>query len=309
MNEELIELQPNIMNDKGILKTIRYEMAPNVFISDHKKINDTQYYIMGISIPKFISDVGGRPTLKYISLENVFSCHIEKMNNKTYLKCPNRDDISESYVEKKNLMISRVENILMSAFGENIVKIPKVQTGLNPIKELLSSLYQLETIPLSDFYKRRRYKKNTENYLKFLKSLDYIKIEDDKIYPGNELNKYDMANKTNEFSNTILKDVIMNGYSFIKQFLKIQILTPYLELSSAYYLQAHFAERIIRLNHHQLGDYFYDMYPQSKRKPPFEIFNNLTELYYAGILGFKDNTFYGNEVIFNGFENAFNYNY
>jgi hypothetical protein len=304
MENETIEISTREFDDNIILDTLHDEVSKNIFISNKRKTNNYMCYDFGLSIPKFIYDEDGDATLKYLSVSNVFSAIAKKSNNSIKLECPIREEISEKYLNKKATMIDKIENILMSSIYDRIVDIPKVQTGLNPIKEVLNTVHNLGELKISDFYTRRKYKKNSDNYIKFLESLGFIAIENGIMYPGNEMIKYDLGEYNKEFNNTILQEIIKNGHEFIKQFLRIQILTPYLELSSSYYLPAHYAKKLIQLNHHQIGEYYYDMYPNTKPKPNYILHYNLTELKYAGILKIKNNNFYGFNNIFNKFNEA-----
>ena len=147
-------------------------------------------------------------------------------------------------------------------------------------------------------------------YLDFLQSMEYIAVEEGNIFPGNEITKFDIAEvERDNIGNLLLKDILDNGLRYVREDLKIHILAPYLELSCAYYLQSHFAEKILPLNFQEINRHYDDMYNRSKRKPQYQMLFNFLELSQAKIMKHKGQVFTGYEPLLAEFNNAFSGSY
>ncbi len=282
----------------------RNRVSRNIYISDSRVVENTVYHQMGLTIPRIINSPGRPPIIRFIDLDNVASISTRKIGDRLLIDHPARQEIHENLEDMRNSLIFKAENAVMDSFGDRFLAIPKVQTGLNPIKEIMSSLIHMGEIPISQL-KARMTGARADSYISFLESLDFITKDEVKIYPGNEINKYDLADiDERDTRRGLLNEVLKEGFRYLSEDLKIFILTPYLELSNAFYLQSHYAEGLIPLEHEEIGRHYDDMYQRARKKQPFQILANLMEISDAGILDQKGTVFSGKEELFNSFSKA-----
>ena len=290
-----ISFAPGSKVDKIVEKEARNRVSNNAYISRTSRQKGMDYYEFGICTPRIIIDQVDPPLIKYVCIDGVFSASAKLGGQRLAITLPERKEISEKYQEKRCGLIRRAENILVTSFGDNLIQIPKVQNGMNPIKEILLALHDLGEIPVSQLRARMDTQK-TENYLKFLQDLEFVQRKGDIVYPGNELTKYDAADI--DPGPAILKDVLLQGFRYLTETLKIYIVTPYLELSSAYYLQSFYADKLLKLDHKEIARHYEDMYGRARQKPAYQTYANLVEMRQAHILK-------GSHGIFSGYDKPF----
>ena len=290
-----VVMPPGSKLERIVEKEARCRISGSVYLSRQSRQKGKDYFEFGISTPRIIIDQNDPPLIKYICIDGVFSASARRESQRLHLIFPERKEIAEKYHEKRGGLIRRAENILVSNFGDRLIQIPKVQNGMNPIKEMLLALHELGEIPVSQLRARMDIRR-TENYLKFLEDLKFVHRKGEIVYPGNELIKYDAAGI--DPGPAILKDVLLHGFRYLTENLKIYILTPYLELSSAYYLQSFYADRLLRMDHREIARHYEDMYGRDRQKPAYQTYANLVEMRQARILK-------GDHGIFSGYEEPF----
>ncbi len=302
MVHSTLAIKPNIDFDLAIEIKAKKEIARGAYISNKKKIKNKHYYEFGLSSPKLIIDVNRPPIIKHICIDNVFSASVIKSTDTLTIEWPDRKEVSSLINQKRGNLIRKAENALVTCLSDRLIKIPKVQNGLNPLKEILLTLYDLSEIPKSDLFGRMG-KNKAGNYIDFLVSLDFIKSEDNNIYPGNELTKFDLTkiNPQSDISLILLNDVLLQGFRYLTEKLNINILTPYLELSNAYYLQSHLSGQLLNLEHTEIERHYAEMYPRTRHKPLYQTYTNLIEMKEAEIIQGQKGVFSGYPDLFDRF--------
>jgi len=292
-----VAMRPGLKLEQVIEKEAQNRISNNVYLTRKSKQKGIDYFEFGVCTPRIIIGQNDPPLIKYICIDGVFSASAKREDHRLAIALPDRKEIADKFQEKRGGLIRRAENILVDSFGDQLIQIPKVQNGMNPIKEILLALHDLGEIPVSDLRARMDIAR-TEHYLRFLQDLKFVHRKGDVVYPGNELTKYDAADL--DPGPKILKDVLLHGFRYLTENLKIYILTPYLELSSAYYLQSYYAEKLLKLDHREIARHYEDMYGRNRQKPAYQTYANLVEMRQAHILQ-------GEHGIFSGFEAPFSH--
>ena len=278
-----IPMPPHISETQGIPSFIegivKSKYSNNIYMSKKRENNrDESFLQFGIIIPRIINPENEPPIIKYIAIDDIFALEIHKKGNFIEIDWPDRDEIYRKYIEKKSNLITKAENILINNFSENFISIPKVQNGLNPIKEILVSVFHLGKINQKEIHYRMG-KEKGDKYLNFLKNLDFINIVDNEIIPSNEMSKYDLKDITDiEAEKAFFSEVIIRGFRYLHENFHINILTPYLEFANSYYLQTYFTDKLLQLNYTELSYNYNNLYHRSKQKQTYKIFTNLFEL-------------------------------
>lgn len=296
-----IKVDDSIPMDMFIENQVQRKVSRTAYISGSYSKDLVNYYEFGICTPRLIFDEINSPFLKYVCIDGVFSISASLDENKMIIEWPDREDIADKYQDKRKTLVMQAENAIILNIGKNLVNIPKIQNGLNPIKEILVSLYDLGQISLLDVQKRKK-KERCQEYIKFLMDLDFIVLENETIYPGNQMTKYDAGDfGIKEVQTALLGDVLIKGLRVISDSLKIRILTPYLELSNTYYLHSHYANTLLHLDHEEISRHYMEMYRRSKKQLPYQLNSNLIDMKTAKILNGSHGTYYGYDEILEGF--------
>lgn len=296
MIEKTIKMAPCRLMDqrKAVEDLIKDNLGKSVFINDVRKINRREnLFIVGITINKYIDDAEKPSILKYIQVKDLLAIRSFKKINGLVLEMPSRDDIQKRYLDRKRELIIRSENILIDEYADRFVKIPYIQIGLNPIKQLFISILDFGSIGIDEIYsKNNRKRDRTRKYVDFLKNTNFVVEEEGRLFPGEEFHKYDLSDIGID-ENLLLKDVLIKGFRFINEELRIRILTPYLEYTNAYYLQSHYADEIMKMHYKEIYRHYNDMY--SRNKQHYKVYADLKELSRNNILVNNGEVFSGSE--------------
>jgi len=292
------ELRQNVSN--GIHKYI----SKSCFINSHRKVKDNYFYDIGISFPDIIIDRNSEPILKYISLTSIFNIKAKKVSSGYSIEIPDRNKVHKEFINKKANLVKLAENTLLINIGDKLIKLSKVQNGLNPIKEIIYNLYDVGEIPVKEIYKRKS-KEKGQKYIEFLLSLNYISIEKDKIFPGNQLAKFDLLRSSLKNIDAVLIEILKRGHQYLKENLNIYALTPYLELANSYYLKSYFAEKLLNMNANDIEKHYSEMYRRYTKKPIYQINSNLLEMDEVEIIQKEKDGYIGHDDIFTQFQEDF----
>jgi hypothetical protein len=296
MIEKTIKMAPSkIMDQRKVVESlIKDSLGKSVFINDVRKVNSREnLYLIGITIDKYIEDYEKPSILKFIQVKDLLAIRSVKKINEIKIEMPSREDIQKRYLDRKKELILRSENILINEYAGNFVKIPYIQIGLNPIKQIFVSLLDFGSITLEEiFSSNNRKKERTRKYIDFLENTDFIIVDGGEIFPGEEFHKYDLSDIRMD-ENLLLKDVLIRGFRFINEELRIRILTPYLEYANAYYLQSHYADEILKMHYKEIYRHYNEMY--SRNKQFYKVYADLKELSKNNILVNNGEVFSGTE--------------
>jgi len=295
--------------DRGVLEgrmpmLLRTKISRGAFIADCVDDGENRYFSIGISYPEFIHDEGASPLLTYIPITGLGTASIKKEHGTYRLTVPDRDDIFKEFSKRKRDLILRAENLLIESATSRFIDIPNIQNGLNPIREILVSLNELDEIPLRDILSRKENKRQMQRYVDMLASLKFIILRDDMLYPGEEMEKFKMVGSS-DIEGVILTDVLDRSYHFLRDELNIYALTPYLELTNAYYLPSLLAEEKVHMGPKNVYHYYIRMYGNQRRRPLYQVVASLIEIAKVGILAEKDGIYTADEDLFYSLRKGF----
>jgi hypothetical protein len=294
--------------NKTVINELQRYISRGCYINEINEIKNNYFFDIGISYPDIIIDRNSKPFLKYISINSVFNIKAKKFPTGYNIKIPDRNEVHKDFINKKENLTHLAEQALLSNIGEKLIKLSKVQNGLNPIKEIIINLYDVGELSLNEIY-RRKTKEKGKKYLDFLSSLNYIIINNEKVLPGNQLTKFDLVKSTIQDIDKILLEILKRGYKYIKSELNIYILTPYLELANAYYLKSFFAEKLLNMNIIDIEKHYTELYKRYTRKPTYQINANLLEMNGVEIIQKQREGYIGYEDVFSKFNENFNVPY
>ena len=309
MKEQYLNI--NVKGDdlnKTVISELHKHISRGCYINEVNEIKNNYFFDIGISYPDIIIDRNSEPFLKYISINSVFNIKAKKFPTGYNIKIPDRNEIHKDFTNKKENLTRLAEQALLTNIGEKLVKLSKVQNGLNPIKEIILNLYDVGELSVNEIY-RRKTKEKGKKYLDFLKSLNYIEIKNEKVIQGNQMTKFDLVKSTLHDIDKILLEILKRGYKYIKTELNIYILTPYLELANAYYLKSFFAEKLLNMNVIDIERHYSELYKRYTKKPTYQINANLLEMNEVEIIQRQKDGYIGYDDVFSKFKDNFNVPY
>ena len=286
---------------EGILKG---HVSRGAFIAGRAETDRGTYFSIGISYPEFIVDREGGPILTYVPISGIGTASL-LLEGKTYhLAIKDRASIFREFNKKRMDLVKRAENLIIRSGARDLIRIPKVQNGLNPIKEILLSIRELDRVPVKDVLSRKDNREQMRKYVTMLSNLGYTVERDGMLHPGEEMEKFEVAGVGN-LREEMLADVVQRGFHYIREDLNIYIMNPYLELTNAYYLPSLLAEEPVQMRAEDIETYYIRWYGRSRRKPMYQIFANLMEVAGVGLLKRRRDTFEADEELFETLKSGF----
>ena len=279
---------------------IKRKMGNGIFISNKIAIDsDTSNYILGAYVPKLIEDMKlNERKLKFLRFNKVSTIEVNKDGSRVVALFGKRDDLCDEIYNKISSLIFSVENALLDNVYENLVKIPLVQTSLNPIKEIFINIHKVGFVTLNQLEKGRKPEK-VRRYVKLLEDLDFIRIEGDKYVEGNKMVAVrEMISEQDYKSiyNKLLSIVIQQGYGYIRKYMNIMSITPYLRWITSYYYPALQYSGLINLNDKAMTGYYKEIYNISQN--PIRARNQINHVIDADVLEREGSYIVGKEETF-----------
>jgi hypothetical protein len=295
--------------DKKVLedqvpKIVRGMISRGAFVADKQDTEDGSLFSIGISYPEIIVDRDSSPIITYVPIRGVGNATIRQEGGRFHLTIPERAGIFKTFNRKKRDLVRRAENLIIQSGADKLVDIPMVQTGLNPIKEILFALNEMDKIPVKEVLSRKKNKVQMKRYIDMLKSLRYVDEKDGILHPGSELEKFNIVG-ADKFHRLVMTDVIQKGFPFIREELNIYILNPYLELTNSYYLPSLLAREKVQMEADDIFHYYINMYGTSRRKPKYQVAANLVEMVGVGLLRKEGGLFEADDVLFSSLTDNF----
>jgi len=289
--------------DNNLNFVIKRRLGRNVFVSRRIQIEKNNFnYIIGANCPKIIDDSKtGERVVKFLRFDSVGLLEVKKdmQIDKFSLTLPDVAEIGNKIKSKLSNLTFNVEFSLLETTHDKLVEIPLVQTFLNPIREIIVSIHETGSLNYSDFAKERGVQK-ADKYILFLESLDLIRRSEGNFVAGNkfvELEKLLEKKDSKLLYNKILAHTIRNGYAYIKEYLRLTSIVPFIRWSTSYFLPSIEADKLLFLNKTAIINYYqelYNLYYATLTK----MSNQLDQVVNVGILHKEDKFIFGDKKIF-----------
>ncbi len=278
---------------------VRRQIGNGVFVSKKSSVDDTTNYILGINIPRMIEDSrSGEARLKFIRFNNISTLEVNKKNDIFMGKIEERDAISQSVETKLSTLVFDTENVLLTTIYDKLANISLIQNSLNPAKEILSVIHKKGGLTFLEM-KAGRSEKKVVNYIKLLEDLELIRKSGDRYVEGNKMIQMEKAlgkEDLPQIYTKFLSVIIERGYGYVKEYLKLTSVTPYLRWSAAYYFPSAQFNSPLYLTEEAIGAHYYKIY--GVEKPLLKMTNQINQLVGVGILKRDNSYLYGDKEIF-----------
>jgi len=304
-NQEIVLDAPLTEIDSKLDYIVKREISPSLFITSdsHKLDRNTRLYEIGNCYPKMIWDYEKNLAIyRFLNIYSIGTIRVKKIDsNHTEIKIPSIDKLREKFQEKMGAIHQKSEIVLLQTIHDYLVKIPSVELSMNRIWRILEQIHTHGEINISYNFGYKDYER-TQKYIHLLKEIDFIDIKNNKIVPAIELEAIRSLNLTDKkFHQKILSSVLKKGFPFIKDYLHILMIDPFLRLSNSYYLPSHQVNKLLEFGSGEFRESLYEVYNTRKSRSVIE--NQLTYMTECGIFEKTGNRWAGIEKIFGKFSN------
>lgn len=282
-----------------ISEIVKRQIGNGVFVSKKSSVDDTTNYILGVNIPRMIEDSrSGEARLKFIRFNNISTLEVNKKNEIFVGKMEERATIAQSIETKLSTLVFDTENVLLTTIYDKLANIPLIQNSLNPAKEILSVIHKKGGLTFLEM-KAGRSEKKVVNYIKLLEDLELIRKSGNRYVEGNKMIQMEKALSKEDLPQIytkFLSVIIERGYGYVKEYLKLTSVTPYLRWSAAYYFPSAQFNRPLYLTEEAIGAHYHKIY--GVEKPLIKMTNQINQLVDVGILKRDNSYLYGDNKIF-----------
>ena len=245
---------------------VKQRLGNGVYISGYtnKEKNELS---LGVYIPKIIDDSKTlERRIRFLKFDPIGLMKIEKDKDRLEVILPDLEFLKETTTDRMSKLIFSVERSLLESIYHKLVKIPLVQSALNPLGEILIEVYDSpkNEVSIEKFLRYREVGK-LKRYLSFLERLELIRISENSIVYGNRFqvieDKLKTDNESNEkIYNALLADVLEGGFRYISEYLRLTAIKPFLRWSTSYYLPSLENEGLMLLDKSALINNYWGLY-------------------------------------------------
>lgn len=290
--------------EKGSVKNrieghLRYHYSRRLFVQDVEESEDGYYVKVGIVYPRDVSDCREQDNfLKMVNIGDVKTLYASPMDEGYYrIKLPDRSDLYESFKERHNDILARLDWSMARAIYSKVYKLTPVRNQLNSVIEIVDfvrheapeSIRRLENAQTTG---------NTREYLEVFEELGYVRVEDGTISQGPKMESADIQGLQEE---DIIGDIIDEGYPLLRQKLDLYMLNHFPKFANAYYLSALRRNKPgLHLNLEDIAENLQTEYQDSI--DTWKIRRKLESLHDAEVLRLKDREVTSRNDIYNSVE-------
>ncbi len=201
-----------------------------------KKDEDRWEITGGVYYPYYIEEAGSiQPHLRYRNFPDILYIEASIHEKKLDIKSITRKQLIELMEKEETKKREIEEKLILEVTSNNFSRIPQIITGHNPIKEIINNIDDISSQKID--INSVRYKK-WNKYLDLMVHLEiFAKTEEGYTY-GDKFKMFESKisrKDTEELFRQILSYVLTYGEEYIKEYIHLMSIDPYLRTSYSYY--------------------------------------------------------------------------
>lgn len=256
---------------------------------------------LGNVVPKDVSDCRDRDrVLNFITYTPVYEIQADPTNNGYIIDLPNRSEIYEGYLDRKQQLSRRLDASIAKAIYEELVSFTPVENQLSGVKEILWVVREKQPVAEDDIIamRGRDSEDQTRLYLQVLRETDFIQRVDGRYYPDDNLNAHDeLEVESEEFSTLVLGQIVHQAYHTLKDELNLTLLAHYPKYAGSYYFSALKRDRpSLRLDVKSITENLLLVYGDDEHE--YRVEKKLNDLAEAKVVLKDDDMYYANPEVY-----------
>ncbi|MEE9116855.1 MAG: hypothetical protein V3U09_08165 [Thermoplasmata archaeon] len=285
--------------EKSFPAFLKLRLGRGFFVSGKTTIRKDQLkYRIGNYFPDIVHDCKtNKRIIKFHRVDSVFVADVRKMKSgRVIVRTLDREEVVAEMEKRLDSITLRSENALLNAVYGRMIDIPSVQMAMTPVKEIITSVHTDGELSVREFQSGRGQQK-ASRYIEFLTGLGYITRDDGRLLPGENLKKYEgkLHREDSELFRTILSDILGRGYSYVRDYLHLTQIIPYLRVSNSYFLPSHVFGKLLFLSEEEIRKHY--MFYYQKSRPLIKMKGQINDIIDAKILNREEDYVTGNRDI------------
>lgn len=256
---------------------LQFHIGQGAFVSEKRRMIATGRSLvpLGITKPRVIRDpVTKIGQLTFMRYPNVGIAEIQRVDKGFELILPTRREMETAVEREESGFVLRAEQAFLHSARGVLAKSSIIQNALNPIKEILVALNELDSVSMSQLDHQKR-------YVSLLRGLGYVDEEAGKLHRGPMFEKFRSPRGAIE-SNQMLGDIISQGYANLSGPLRIRHITSFVRTANAYFLPSHEAGRRLSYRIEDFATNVHRVY-RGYRPSSVKLLNHIDDLTNIGV--------------------------
>lgn len=293
--------EPSDVEEEVELK-IKRRFGRGLFVEKYDVIEDGPITIrLGNVVPKDVSDCRDRDrVLNFISYKPVYELQAEPTDGGYLLELPNRNEIYEGFVDRKQQLARRLDTSMAKAIYEELVSFTPVENQLSGVKEILWVVREKQPVEEAEIIamRGRDSEEQTRLYLQVLRETEFLQRSDGSYYTDSNLDAHDeLEVESEEFSKLVLGQIVHRAYHTLKDELNLTLLAHYPKYAGSYYFSALQRDKPgLRLDVEAVTDNLYTVYGDDEHE--YRVEKKLNDLADAGVVNREDDLYYGEPDVY-----------
>lgn len=184
-------------------------------------------------------DRGNRRSVRYVEIPYLGEIVLNDELHLDRSGTTSREDVNSRIGEFLRLWTESAENLVLSATSDKIAKLDLVPYVLNPIKVIVTQLWnhdRIDEVEIDAAQSKTRAARYRQ-YLSLLEGIDLVRKHEDTWYPGDDFNKVQsQISKLNNGMTRIFSIILARRYSSLKQVFDITNLERIIKIENSVYL-------------------------------------------------------------------------
>lgn len=283
-------------------KKLKRRMGGGLFIDKHVVSDNGDITIrLGNVVPMDVSDCRQHDrVINFLTYNRIYEMKAEPTNGNYVLKLPDRSEIYEGFLARKQQVARRLDRSIAKAIYEELVSFTPVRNQLNGVKNILWVVREKQPVAERDIIamQGKESEEQTRLYLQILKETKFIQQSDGMYYPDSNLNAHDEVDvESDEFSKLVLGQIVEQAFHTLRDEANLTMLSHYPKYAGSYYFSALRRNKYdLKLNVEAIRDNLSVIYGDEEHK--FRVEKKLNDLADVDIIHRDDGMFYGNSDVF-----------
>jgi hypothetical protein len=201
--------------------------------------------LCGVETQDVVRDSTGEWVIRSVSLPLDIQYNLRKSKGRTIVDGPPFRDFHAAVVSQYRSLGDVSQRALLPQLFENLVQISAIRQVMSPLRAILLSLGEQESIQPGHPLIKRYEPAKIRRYFGLLQDLGYVSEEGVDFVAGPALlSARKVHSESTSVVSRILGDALRQRYDYMTDILGWRLMVPYLRWSSAYYWKALEAERL-----------------------------------------------------------------
>lgn len=219
---------------------LKHIYGRGVYVNDIHETSEGDLVIsLGNSVPKNVSDsIEQDAVMQFVNIRDIYALNAESTGEGYYvIDLPDRDDVYEGFVDRRDQIISSLDWSMARAIYENVFELSSVKTQLTPIIQIIRWTHNNPGIEIKRIRDAQN-SANTNQYLDVLSDLGFLDIEEGRVEKGEMMNAIYLTDANEDYVKAVIGNVIKKGYNVLTEQHDLGMLAHYPKYSNAYYYSA-----------------------------------------------------------------------